>query len=279
MKRTFIPLIILVMTVVVPAIDLTAEVSLQSNYIWRGLKSSDGPVFQPSFTIARDDLSFSIWANMPLRGDNSEAFDFNRIDLTAAYERPSEWFNLSLGVNVLTFPHLEQSNTAELFAGVGLNVPLHPSVFVYQDVVETHGTYLDLGVSQSIPIYVLSPFKGIHFWGNLGIGSEDFKEAYFRWRQGNGPFMGGSGDQGGQGEGNGGGSGNGNKLLAENATGSASSGAVDLSVGIDLPFRVPLGEFSLNASYTRLLDNNIRSPRFLTDKGYFIVGATYVIRF
>ncbi|MBN2431328.1 MAG: hypothetical protein JXQ27_07625 [Acidobacteria bacterium] len=271
-----------------PAADAALDVTFQSNYIWRGLKNDDGPVFQPGVTVLLGDFTLGAWGNMPLtdQENGGDAFRFNRGDFSISYDRQWGRVLLSGGAALYVFSQQEFDTTAEVFAGIMVDAPLSPMVTLYQDVAETRGTYLLLGGSHTIGLGAPDITDGLEISAGLGFGSSDFKRGYFRGnpdREPGPPAAGGSGGgvlgdpraKNGPGDGgvNGGGSGGG--MPADDA----AWGLTDFSVRLSLPIKLPKGTISGHIQYVRLADEDIRSPRFEEDDDYVSFGMTYLLIF
>ena len=85
---------VLVLSQVLVAGDLEFEASgsFLSHYMWRGMRLSEGGVFQPSVTVGAKGFSANIWANYQ--------FDPNRwteVDFTAAYAGEKAKINYEAG--------------------------------------------------------------------------------------------------------------------------------------------------------------------------------------
>jgi hypothetical protein len=65
-------------------IAFNTEFDFLSRYVWRGLVSSRGFVWQPSVTASVRQISLSVWANFPLDHEPNQ-FEFNEVDLVFSY--------------------------------------------------------------------------------------------------------------------------------------------------------------------------------------------------
>lgn len=131
----------------------TGGTVLNSKYVWRGINLVNAPVVQPYATIGYKGFAFSMWGNLETWHANRYAKHgratgkFTEVDLTLSYSWQWEPFILSVGVIDYIFPNTGANSTAEVYGSVGLDVPLTPTITVYQDVDEAEGTYVTLGVS------------------------------------------------------------------------------------------------------------------------------------
>ena len=57
-----------------------------SRYVWRGLLSSEGAVWQPSISFEAYGVGINVWANFPLIGGPNQG-QFNEVDFTLYYHR------------------------------------------------------------------------------------------------------------------------------------------------------------------------------------------------
>jgi hypothetical protein len=126
-------------------VEFEASGVFSSHYMWRGLRLSEGGVFQPSLTAGYKGFSANIWANYQ--------FDPNRwseVDFTGAYSGEKGKFNYELG-----FVHYgvnEGLDSDEIYGSIGRSNILNPSFKVYVDVNDGKGAYLQAGLEPSIQL-------------------------------------------------------------------------------------------------------------------------------
>ena len=220
-----------------PAPSVAVDATWNGKYVWRGINVVDGSVLQPSATIGWGGLSANVWGNMDLSNVNGQSADFTEYDLTLDYSWALDSLGFSVGSIYYTFPHSDVPSTAEVYAGAGLDIPLSPSLTVYQDVDEADGTYSSLSVGHTFEgILVLA--DGVAVSADLGAsiahGSSNFNDFYY---------------------------------------GSDSSGLTDSLFSLSLP--VSLGEYvsvAPAAHYSSLLDDDIRDS--MSDDDNFWAGIT-----
>jgi len=140
-----------------PTGDFT--VSAMSQYIWRGYElSRNSVVVQPSATIGYKGFSANIWGNLDTRpyfsgtGNTSYASTWNETDLTLSYTKTLGLFNLGggyiyYGLGALNPDAPKRMDSQEIFATVGLNTILAPTLTVYREIDHYHNWYFLLGVS------------------------------------------------------------------------------------------------------------------------------------
>lgn len=239
MKRALILATVIVCLTATPALaqepaDASVEVALDLaynlKYIWRGINLVDDPVFQPSASASWRGLTLSVWGSMETTNYNlypgygSTAGDFTEIDYTLDYSWSCGKVNLSGGVIHYQFPNTGISSTTELYLAAGLDVPLAPTVTVYQDVDEADGTYATLSLGHTLED-VWKPAEGISMSVDLsasvGFGSSDHNGFYY---------------------------------------GTGDAGFTDATLSAGLPFK--LGErltLTPSINYSALLDSDLRS--------------------
>lgn len=160
---------------------VSADISVASKYVWRGLILTNDPVLQPSLTVAYKGLDMNIWANTDLTDVNGTPGEVNEFDYTLSYSFSFKNVNASVGVIQYTFPHTAFEPTTEITASAGLDVPLSPTVTLYYDVDQVGGIYGTVGVSHSLPLGVV--YRGISpsldLSGSIGYASDNWNEGYY----------------------------------------------------------------------------------------------------
>jgi hypothetical protein len=144
-------LAVLLFPQIMPAADeekgttFEASGAVLSHYMWRGLRLSEGGVFQPSLTIGRKGFSANLWANYQ--------FDPNRwteVDLTGSYAGEASKINYEIGF--IHYGLNEGLDSDEIYGSIGHSDILAPSLKVYVDVNAGKGAYLQAGLEPSIPL-------------------------------------------------------------------------------------------------------------------------------
>ena len=141
-----------------PTGDFT--VSALSQYIWRGYElSRNSLVVQPSATIGYKGFTANVWGNLDTRPyysgtDPSKSYSstWNETDLTLSYSKTLGLFNLGGGYIYYSLGALnpdapKRMDSQEIFATVGLNTILTPTLTVYREIDHYHNWYFLLGVS------------------------------------------------------------------------------------------------------------------------------------
>ena len=222
-------------------VSVSADLTLSSYYVWRGLRLTDDPVLQPSLTLAHKNLSLNIWANTDLTDVNGTPGETNEFDYTLDYSFSVQKVSASVGVIQYTFPHTPFEPTTELYASAEFPVLLSPKIAVYYDVDEVGGIYGTVGVSHSFALgkvyKEISP--SLDLSGSIGYASANWNEGYY---------------------------------------GVDSAGLVDLLLGASLS--IPIDETISVApfvSYSSVIDSDLKDAVVHDDS--FYVGATLSIAF
>ncbi|MCC7497898.1 MAG: hypothetical protein IT160_09995 [Bryobacterales bacterium] len=162
-----------------PSLDL--ETSALSQYVWRGIILTNGPLLQTSATADYRGVHLNILANNDLESSNGRRGEFSELDYEIGYDHHAERATLSCGLIHYTFPSTHEESTTELYAGAGFAVPLHPSVKVYSDVGAIHGTYVSFDLAHSIALPKLGPNKpwSAEFSAGAGAASKGFNRGYY----------------------------------------------------------------------------------------------------
>ena len=148
--------------------DLTADlnVSLYSQYIWRGLElSRDSFVIFPTATIGYKGFAVNLWADLDTRfaGNEERNFKLQETDVTVSYSNSyAPWkLNYSLGWILYDYQPVSgnengtitDTKNQELFVTLGLDVLLKPTFTVYNEIETGQAWYFLLGLSHSIAVY------------------------------------------------------------------------------------------------------------------------------
>ncbi len=123
----------------------SADASVMSNYVWRGQKLSDDWVVQPSVTFGYGGFSANLWANYD--GDVKE---LTETDLTLSYAFGFDKVGFEVGYIYYALDSIP--DTQELYASVGVDVVLQPSLTLYYDIEEGNGGFLVLSIGHSFAL-------------------------------------------------------------------------------------------------------------------------------
>lgn len=219
--------------------DWTAELTFDyySKYIWRGINLTDDPVLQPSLTLGWKGFSVNLWGNLELTDVNDENDRFTEYDYTIDYSGSWGKVNYSVGLIRYHFPHTDVAGTTELYAGLGLDVPLSPTLTVFKDVDEIHGTYTQFAVShtfENVLQFSETLTANLDLGASVSYSDHDFNRGY---------------------------------------TGTNGSGLHDLTLSAGLPFAI--GEHwtvTPSVNWSQLLDHEIRDA--VSDDDNFWAGVS-----
>ncbi len=137
----------------------TAELSVSglSQYIWRGYENTrNSIVVQPSMTVAYKGFSVNLWGNLdtkPYSQTNANySSTWTETDLTLAYNRTFGKVNAGLGyiyygLGAANPGGVKPPDSQEVFATVGLNTLLTPTLTAYKEIDHYKQWYFLLGVS------------------------------------------------------------------------------------------------------------------------------------
>jgi len=133
------------------------DMGVFSQYIWRGFEQSyNSIVIQPSVTLGYEGFSFNVWGNMDTdlhtRGSDITESKYTETDFTLSYAKTLGMFKLSGGYIYYALT-LATYDSQEVFASVGLDTILSPTLTVYREIAHSPAWYFNLGISHSQPIY------------------------------------------------------------------------------------------------------------------------------
>ncbi|NIA15641.1 MAG: hypothetical protein GWP08_16380 [Nitrospiraceae bacterium] len=163
-------------------LSLSFDLAFNSKYLWRGLVLTDDPVFVSSVTAEWKGFTVNVLGNLDLGDVNGNQGDFNEIDVTTDYSTDLVGpLSGSVGMVFYTFPNTDFASTTEFYAGLGLDVPLQPSVTAYFDVDAADGVYLttDFGHSFELPKLSDTVTWSLDLGAGFGWGSGNYNEFYF----------------------------------------------------------------------------------------------------
>jgi uncharacterized protein (TIGR02001 family) len=163
--------------------SMSVDVSLDfySKYVWRGQLINDDYAFQPGISVTFDKLTLGIWGSVDMTDYTGNEWEFIEYDYYADYTTTiAEGVDLSVGVINYYFPSGE--DTTEIYAGLAFDLPLSPSVTIYNDVDEVNGSYVSFAVGHSVDeIASLGDGMpvGMELGASLGWGSKSYNRSYW----------------------------------------------------------------------------------------------------
>jgi hypothetical protein len=136
----------------------SVEFDFLSKYIWRGLPSSRGFVWQPSFAVELFNLGLNVWANFPVANQPDQG-EFNEFDFILYYAFYIKRFTATPSIEVYIYPGSDprsfdysQSTTVRLNLHLNYEISKHFDVF----------TDFEVDVHQARGAMWLAPGFGFH---------------------------------------------------------------------------------------------------------------------
>ena len=179
MKNLIILIIVLVACTPLIAqdkLEVTTRIDYYSQYVWRGQSVTDDFVLQPSISTRYKNFTFSAWGNLETTNVNDKQWKFTETDFTIDY---SNYFSkempkigYSFGLINYDFPNTDFDNTTELYAGINVEMFLNPYIKIFRDIDEADGTYVSVGVSESL-------IWGLEGAASFGWGDRGYNEFYW----------------------------------------------------------------------------------------------------
>lgn len=121
----------------------SVEFDFLSKYIWRGLDSSRGAVWQPSVNAELYGFGVNIWANFPLANEPDQG-QFNEIDFVPYYTIDVHGLSITPSVEVYIYPgankaSLDYSASTTVRLNLHLNYKLGKNFDIFTDAeVDVH---------------------------------------------------------------------------------------------------------------------------------------------
>lgn len=221
-------------------IAATADLSVQSAYVWRGMVVNDRPVFQPTFTLAAHGFSASAWASVDLTDDQGTRHEVDEIDFWLTYTRPFGAFDVTLAAYDYTYPNSGVAATQELWATVEWKTTLSPTLTVVRDVNVVDGWYYSFAVSHNVGLLPPGVSDGVVLGAGVGYGDRRYCRGYYP----------GLGDD-----------------------------VTDVMLRVDVPLKLGPGTLNLNAQVADFTDSHVYSPGFEGKDAGFFGGVTYSVSF
>lgn len=159
--------------------SVDTSVGLYSSYMWRGFRLYDGLSIQPSVTGSVDTGYGTLSANgwMHLTGDSHKRSErFTEFDGTLKYE--NQFGPVTIGAGHIWYVYsdygdgTENPNSEEFFGTVAVDVPLTPTLTVYEDYDLTDSQFYELAVSHEFAVFgdetAITPYASFGFASNGG---------------------------------------------------------------------------------------------------------------
>lgn len=160
----------------------SADLSVRSGYLFRGVMYVDAPVLEPSVTLGASGFSTTLWGSMELTDENdygdeygTASGEFTEVDLILDYTRDLGAFWVYGGIGKYWYPNTGYESSSELYLAAGPIVPLSPALSLYRDLEGSEGLYASLTLTQGIPLRCLQPEAGL----NLGYGNRKHNSSIY----------------------------------------------------------------------------------------------------
>lgn len=157
-------------------LDASAELALNSKYVWRGMVATDDMVLQPAASASVAGFGFGFWGNIDTSDINGNEWSFNEIDYIVTYGISMPMISFGAGLIYYDFPNTDLDSTTELYVTASASVLLSPTLTIYQDIDNIKGAYWEAGISHGVP---LSPMADLELSATLGLGSKGYLAGYF----------------------------------------------------------------------------------------------------
>ncbi|NTW77896.1 MAG: hypothetical protein HGB33_09045 [Syntrophaceae bacterium] len=144
-----------------PTADLS--VSALTKYVWRGQElSRDSIVLQPSATIGYKGFSVNLWGNVDtkpyLGSEDNNSVHWTETDITLGYSRTFGKVTAGVGyiyygLASLTPGGVDPLDSQEVYASLGLNTLLSPTLTVYKEISHYKQWYFLLSASHTFALH------------------------------------------------------------------------------------------------------------------------------
>jgi len=141
-------------------VSVSVSAGVYNQYIFRGYEiGKDGLVIQPSIDVSYKGFSASIWGNIDTNQRNTKTATFtsefkkglNETDLTLSYTHNIKALAITGGYIYYGTKYADE--TEEVFISFALDILGKPTLSIYRDITNYKGTYINLGLSHSFPLY------------------------------------------------------------------------------------------------------------------------------
>ena len=147
--------------------SVLAEVGFNSDFVWRGVTSTNRLVIQPdvsfSVPVRGNAFTLGVWGNVePRRYDGERDISslnglpgplVTQSEIYANFTRTIGRVDALLGTEAYFYPHvadLDEFNTLEILATLTVDAPVSPTVNVSYDVGRIRGAYIETGLTRAI---------------------------------------------------------------------------------------------------------------------------------
>lgn len=143
-----------------PKVTGSASVGFMNKYVFRGYElSKDSLIIQPSLSASYYGFTAALWGNLDTSQTRTQSFNpdtpdrmsWNETDLTLSYTYVLDKWSFTGGYIYYGTEYMEQ--TQELFLSVAYDIITKPVLTIYRDIDSYSGTYFNLALSHSFPVY------------------------------------------------------------------------------------------------------------------------------
>jgi hypothetical protein len=157
-------------------LDASADLALNSKYVWRGMTVNPEAVLQPEAAVSFMGFGAGFWGNIDMTSYSDNDWKFNEIDYFLTWDLEMPLFSLGAGLIYYDFPNTEDEATTELYITASAGVLFSPTLTIYQDIDQVKGAYWEAGISHGV---ALSPAANLELSAGLGLGSKGYLKGYF----------------------------------------------------------------------------------------------------
>lgn len=169
-------------------VTITGDAALNSQYQWRGLTTTNRPVWQPDLLLAapfgRATVTGGVWASIEggryddaqrhISENGGSRAGIAEYDLWLEAAVPVRRVTITAGALTYSFPNTagttSTSNTVEGYVKGKLDGPLAPSVAVWLDVQRVRGAYGEIAVAQGVGRFSFAALTGWNVGQSVGDG-------------------------------------------------------------------------------------------------------------
>jgi hypothetical protein len=126
-----------------PEVSGSASVDIMSSYIWRGFELHEDAAVQPSVGITYGGFGANLWSDY-----NTDPGEAVETDLTLNYTFSADKFSFDIGW--IYFGLDGADDTQEIYASVGYDVLLSPTITIYYDIEEGSGSFITASIGHDI---------------------------------------------------------------------------------------------------------------------------------
>ena len=166
---------------------LSLDQGVYDKYIWRGIQFNEEGVNQGSVDLSYDTGDYgtfgvNYWYNLDMDDENGTAGQISEADYTFYWNKDlgESGFNLELGFIYYDFSEVDLGSTKEVYAALGYDTFLSPSLTVYYDIEDVDGFYVELAVGHSFDLSeYLVEGSSFDLGASIGWADDDMASGYY----------------------------------------------------------------------------------------------------